>query len=380
VDRIAIIRSTYTPFGGVERVTLNLIKGLLAKGMRVDLLTMPGQKWPVDNARLTIKILGISHGHRLLTTWAFNRGVTRYLGVKNYDVILSLDKVALFTHLHAGGGSHKAFLRIKNRSSTPLSRFFRKFSLFHRHTLYLEHKGFHNPLLKKVRCNSRLVKKDIQADYGVPAEKLVVIPSDIRWRAMTDVYANKNAVAAKLQAKHQIHPNWNCLLFLGSGFSRKGLDIAIRGLKQTPPNYHLLVVGKGSTSEYLKLAAALGIRQRVHFLGPQPEGWRYASLCKALVLPSRYDPFGGAAAEAHAMGIPVLISDKTGYMDYIIPDQNGVVCALSAGEAAVAKVFQELVHLIDHPVWSPDQLRAQARQLDETEVLNLLLTQFLDVQ
>ena len=95
------------------------------------------------------------------------------------------------------------------------------------------------------------------------------------------------------------------------------------------PEYHLLVVGKGSVGRYAKLSVELDIQERVHFLGPQPDGWRYASLCKALVLPSRYDPFGGAAAEGNAMGVPVLISDMTGYIDYVIPNQNGIIFSKS---------------------------------------------------
>ena len=86
--------------------------------------------------------------------------------------------------------------------------------------------------------------------------------------------------------------------------------------------YHLIVVGKGVSRPYLKLALSLGIKERVHFLGPQPAGWRYATLCKVLILFSQYDPFGGAAAEGHAMGAPVLVSDKTGYSDMVLHGQK----------------------------------------------------------
>ena len=48
--------------------------------------------------------------------------------------------------------------------------------------------------------------------------------------------------------------------------------------------YHLIVVGKGVSRPYLKLALSLGIKERVHFLGPQPDGSRYTTLCKALIL------------------------------------------------------------------------------------------------
>jgi UDP-glucose:(heptosyl)LPS alpha-1,3-glucosyltransferase len=377
MDQITIIRSTYSPYGGVERVALNLIKGLLDRGVKVTLLTLAGQNWPLVSDKLTIVSLGLHRGHRLLTAWTFNHDVTRYLSKNSSDIIFSLDRVIPCTHIHAGGGTHKTFLMTKNAYSGRIARAFRRFSLFHRYMLYLEIKGFENPLLRLVRCNSHLVKEHIQADYSVPMEKLMVIPSSIRWQAIGEVYVDRENVADQLRRKHNIHAKWRCLLFLGSGFSRKGLDIAIKGMKSFDAGYHLLVVGKGSIRKYLRLSADLGLSSRVHFLGAHPDGWRYATLCKALVLPSRYEPFGGAAAEGHAMGVPVLISDKTGYSDFVIPGENGVILKTSADDAAIEAAFRSLEKLIAAPIWSPIQLRNHARQLDDAIILDRLLNQFL---
>lgn len=377
MKRITVVRSTYSPFGGVERVALNLIKGLLAAGVQVTLLTLPGQRWPVVSDKLNIVGLGLGRGHRLLTAWAFNYGVISYLSRNPCDIIFSLDRVIPCTHIHAGGGTHKNFLRIKNAYSSRLSRVFRRFSLFHHYTLYLERKGFENPLLRMVRCNSQLVKEDIQADYDVPSDKLVVIHSSIRWQAMEDVFNDGKAVADQLRVKHHIDPQWYCLLFLGSGFSRKGLDIAIKGLRALDPVYHLLVVGKGATGPYSRMAAELGLSKRIHFLGPQPDGWRFAVLSKALVLPSRYEPFGGAAAEGHAMGVPVLISDKTGYRDFVISGENGIILKTPTNDRAIDAAFRSLVELIEKPRWTPIQLRYHAGQLDDAVIMDRLFVEFL---
>lgn len=377
MDQITIIRSTYSPYGGVERVALNLIKGLLAMGVKVTLLTLPGQNWPITSNKLTIICLGLHRGHRLMTAWTFNRGVAKYVSKNPCGIIFSLDRVIPCTHIHAGGGTHKAFLKIKNINSGRISSAIRSFSLFHRYTLYLERKGFDNSLLRLVRCNSQLVKEDILADYGVPVEKLMVIPSSIRWQVMGEVFDDRNAVADQLRRKHNIDSQWRCLLFLGSGFSRKGLDIAIKGMKALDAVYHLLIVGKGSTRQYIRLTARFGLSGRIHFLGAQPDGWRYATMCKGLVLPSRYEPFGGAAAEGHAMGVPVLISNKTGYRDFVKPGENGVILKASADDKAIEAAFRALKGLIENPMWTPIQLRNHARQLDDAVILDRLLTQFL---
>lgn len=377
MKRIAIVRSTFSPYGGVERVALSIVEGLLKKGASVTLMTFPGQPWPVKDPNLHVVTLGLFRTHRLIQALSFEQAVTRYLKRHAFDCIFSLDKVTCFTHLHAGGGTHKTFLRIRSGYSNRLSNFLRRFSLFHHYTLYLEKKGFQNPRLQRVRCNAEMVRRDIRSDYGVPAEKMCVIHSGIRWQAMGDTFDDRNAVGDALRRQHRIAAGWQCLLFLGSGFDRKGLDIAIRGLAGLPEIAHLLVVGKGATGPYQRLAANLDLSGRVHFLGARPQGWRYAACCRALVLPSQYDPFGGAAAEGHAMGIPVLVTDTTGFADYVIPGENGVILANPMTEATIRAGFAALWDLIQHPRLSPDELREHVRCLDDDAILERLLTEFL---
>jgi UDP-glucose:(heptosyl)LPS alpha-1,3-glucosyltransferase len=354
-----------------------LIRGLLHKGVDVTLLTLPGQRWPLVDKNLKVIPVGIGYGNRLLQAWSFNRGVNEYLRSCGQTTILSLDKVTTFTHLHAGGGTHKTFLKLRRRYSGPIVDFFRRTSPFHRYLLHVEKKGFESPKLVKVRCNSEMVREDVQQEYGVPSEKLVVIHSGIRWKAMQEAFDGRQRIAAVLRQKHGIDPAWRSLLFLGSGFDRKGLDIAIQGLSVMPSAYHLIVVGKGATGTYARLAARLGVGDRVHFIGPQPDGWQYAALCKAMVLPSQYDPFGGAAAEGHAMGIPVLVSDKTGYADRVVHGLNGVIIPTPMKQPQIEAAFADLHKLIESPTWSPEMLREHAHQVDDDVILERLLREFI---
>lgn len=375
-DEIVMVRSTYTSFGGVERVALSLVTGLLQRGVKIKVLSMPCQQWPLTDPNLKIVNLGLSRGHRLLKAWAFNHAVNRYLNQYPCDFILSLDKVTQFTHLHAGGGTHKAFLEIKKKYASKPARFFLKLSLFHRYTVYLERKGFENPRLKMVRCNSRMVMDTIVRDYGVDPAKLALVHSGIRWKEMQEAFMFREQLGQALCRENQIDPQWKSLLFIGSGFMRKGLDIAIRGLSAMSPEYHLMVVGKGTPRPFQRLSTALGLSERVHFLGPQPNAWRFASFCKAVVLPSRYDPFGGASAEGHAMGLPVLVSDKTGYADWVEHGENGIIIATPMSVERIRRSFAALQNLIEQPLWSPDQLRQHARNVDDDVILDQLLEKF----
>ncbi|HUU39472.1 MAG TPA: glycosyltransferase family 4 protein [Desulfatiglandales bacterium] len=363
----------------MERTALSTIKGLLNRGVKVTLLTWPCQNWPISHIDLRIVQLGIHWGNRFLKSWMFNWAVNRYLSTNPFEYIFSFDRASQFTHLHAGGGTHKTFLRIKNESSNIAVRMFRKASLFHAYTLYMEKKGFSNPRLKKVRCNSNLVKDDIRQNYYIDQDKLQVIHSSIDWKEIGTAFQQKSIIATELYRRHDISPEWKCLLFLGSGFSRKGLDIAIEGLRVLPESYHLVVVGKGSPRIYLSRALKLGLLDRVHFLGAQEKGWKYASICKALVLASFYEPFGGAAAEAQAMGLPVLVSDKNGYMDWVIPGKNGLILESPITNDKIHNAFKRLVELIENPKMTPEQIRQYIKDLDNEVILEKLINEFLEI-
>jgi UDP-glucose:(heptosyl)LPS alpha-1,3-glucosyltransferase len=376
INKIAVVKSSYSPYGGLEVRTAELVKRILATGIKINLLTLPRQKWPISHPNLKIIPLGSLIKNRLWQLWRFERSVCNHLSAHSFKAVFSLDRVSCFTHFSAGEGSHKTFLRVKNSNSSAAARLFRKISLFHAYTLYIEKKGFHNPQLKKIHCNSRMAAKDIGDDYLVDSEKFQVIYNGVNWREIGNAFNNRAVIGEELLKAHGLDSSNNLLLFLGSDFARKGLDIAIKGLVFLPGSYHLIVVGKDSCRAYMRQAEKLGLTKRVHFLGPQAQGWRYASICKAMILPSRYDPFPGAAAEAQAMGIPVLVSENTGYAELISQGRNGIILK---NYEDIKQAFTNLQYLIEDPSMSPSQIREAISHLDNDIIMGKIIRDFLEI-
>jgi UDP-glucose:(heptosyl)LPS alpha-1,3-glucosyltransferase len=363
MKRVAIVRSSYTPYGGVERICLEVVERLLKEKIAVTILTFNSDPWPLRHEELRIVSLRSSARGRFRKTFRFNRLVGKYLDDHEFDRIFSFDRISSFTHIHAGG-THKAFLKIDNEKRNFISRILRKISFFHNYCLFLEKKGFFNPKLKRIQCCSEMVMKDIRQDYRVSNEKLIVIHNGIQWGEIGHFFDNRRFTAEELSRKHNLKKDSRYLLFLGSGFFRKGLKEAIDGLAVMPENYKLLVVGKGSPNRYIKNAKRMGLQNRIHFLGPQPDGWRYAAICEALVLPSLYEPFGIAAAEAQAMGLPVLVSDRTGFAELVIPGETGVIWKISDGKEGLKQSFFRLGDLIQRPKMASHEIREGIRRLD----------------
>nr|WP_240897464.1 glycosyltransferase family 4 protein [Kineococcus vitellinus] len=106
----------------------------------------------------------------------------------------------------------------------------------------------------------------------------------------------------------------------------------------------LLIAGEGPDRARMeRLAEHLGLAHRVRFVGHVPLGDRFAWLAAAdaVVMPSRYETFGMVAAEAMAVGTPVvafdipclrgLVSDRTGRR---VPAFDVAALAAAIGELA----------------------------------------------
>lgn len=87
----------------------------------------------------------------------------------------------------------------------------------------------------------------------------------------------------------------------------KGLDNAIRMLGHLPPEWHLVVMGDGSSkADLISLAQSLRLQDRVHLL-PYRKGARaFLPQAQVVVIPSRQEGFSLVAIEAQAAGTPVV--------------------------------------------------------------------------
>ena len=92
---------------------------------------------------------------------------------------------------------------------------------------------------------------------------------------------------------------------IGSLIRRKGQDVLLRAFSLLGParNVHLLIVGDGPEQANLeRLAAELGLRARVHFLGYSDDIGGICAASNIVALASRRDSFGLVLAEAGYLG------------------------------------------------------------------------------
>lgn len=105
--------------------------------------------------------------------------------------------------------------------------------------------------------------------------------------------------------------------FIGRFAAKKNLEVAIRAIAAAPDAVWLIVAGDGPPDYAMALrtlARDCGVGQRVEWLGFVGGEAKEAFFERidVLLMPSDYECFGMAAAEALVRGIPVLLTASTG--------------------------------------------------------------------
>lgn len=138
----------------------------------------------------------------------------------------------------------------------------------------------------------------------------------------------------------------------------KGVDVAIRALKELPDHIVLWVIGDGPERLALqRTAESLGVHTRTRFCGLQTDVSPFMQTADCLVCPSVWEEAAGLVIlEALACGLPVIGSSVGGIPEFITPDQTGFL--FPAGDhMALAHRITQLCS--STPLW--DNMRAQAR-------------------
>jgi glycogen synthase len=154
----------------------------------------------------------------------------------------------------------------------------------------------------RVIAVSAHLKQQLVDRYGVPAGKIRVIYNAVRPSERLAVLSRSRKI----------------VLYLGRLAAMKGVDTFLRAAARVAPaepNALFVVAGEGPEfGRLLMLATHLGISERVLFLGKVTDEERATLLASAsvFVLPSVVEPFGIAAAEAMAAGIPAIVSKTSG--------------------------------------------------------------------
>lgn len=189
---------------------------------------------------------------------------------------------------------------------------------------------------------SAALGRDIAA-LGITADKIHVHYTGLdhgRFRVTPRAQALKTLAAA---AGLDLPEGAPLVVCPGALIAIKGQALAIAALAQLP-QAHLALAGVGPDEATLRAQAeALGLRERVHFMGQVSHDVLpvLMSAAAAVVLPSEREGLANVWVEALACGAPLVIPDIGGAREVVRDDSAGRIVARDSG--AIAEALRALI-------------------------------------
>jgi UDP-glucose:(heptosyl)LPS alpha-1,3-glucosyltransferase len=295
--------------GGTERDLYRTAEGLRDLGHDVHLFCAEfGVEAPRGTFAHRIPVLPFGRTAQL---WSAARCGPETIRRHDCDIVINFGRIIDQDVVRSGGGTHLGYLERLTKEDRIQRRLWYRFSIYHRTLLALEERQFAIARYKKVIAVSEQVKRDVMEHYPVPAERIIVLYNGVdqerfhpslrdRWRC-------------HIRRELSIPERSPMVLFVGSGFRRKGLErlLAAWTLPKMQHAY-LLVVGDDARIGYYKDRAKALAGDRIVFAGRQAAVERYYGAADAVALPSIQEAFGNVVLEGLACGLPVIVARGVG--------------------------------------------------------------------
>jgi glycosyltransferase involved in cell wall biosynthesis len=176
----------------------------------------------------------------------------------------------------------------------------------------------------KVICCSDYMVQHVKWAFGLPPDKLVMIPNGVN----AEIYAKNKENLAQFRNKYAL-PEEKIVLFVGRLVYEKGVHVLVNAAPKVleKTNAKFIIVGNGYMKDQLStLANGMRLAHKIMFTGfLDDETLRKLQRCADVsVVPSLFEPFGIVALEAMAARSPVVVSDTGGLSEIVNHDIDGV--------------------------------------------------------
>lgn len=369
--KLALIRRQFSATGGAELYLQRLLPALAQKGHELHLFA---ETWDEQPAGVALHPIRIS-GTRAQKPLRFAEAVQNAVAKDKFDCIFSLERTLKQDVYRAGDGVHRVWLERRRQFAPWWKKPFVGAGVFHRNMQALEAQSFNPANTRRIIVNSEMVKQEILEHFSFPAERIHLVRNGV------DIERFQSADRAAARARFGAKDDEYLLLFVGSGWERKGLKYVLRAVSafqgnellqglaegtnqfreaktgremleglvegvrgfgdatqeivarlkaaengtepasrqgsRHPPRVKLLVVGKGNEPANAPPNAI--------FAGPMANVEQAYAAADLFVFLPIYEPSANVVFEALAAGLPVVTSVQNGASELIEDKVNGTV-------------------------------------------------------
>lgn len=312
--KLGFVLYDYFPFGGLERDCFRIASLCAERGHEITFFT---RTWQGEQpAHMKVELFG-RHG---LTIPARNRAFVRQLATAlprhQLDGVIGFNKLPGLDVYYGADPCYAAELEKKPVWKRWLPRY-RQYVEFERAVFS---RGGHTVVLQYIPRDIPLYKKF----YGTE-DRFHVLPPNARHHNFT--VADQPAARRRVREANGWAPDDLLVLLVGSDFQRKGLDRSICALaaldEPLRKRTRLAVLGRDEPGRFTRLAAQLGVGERVHFLGGRHDVPDWMLAADLMTHPARSENTGSVLVEALSFGLPELVTEVCGYASHITTARAG---------------------------------------------------------
>ena len=314
--RVAFAIFKCFPHGGVARDLRKIASECLARGhaVRIYAMTWQGEFLPGADV-VTLPTRGV-RGH--VRQRRFAAAVARQLRAHPVDLAVGMNKMPGIDVYYAGDSCFVAKARTQRPWVYRLTARYRHFAAFERAVFAADGHA-------RILAISPRETAIYMSTHGTPARRFHPLPPGLeRDRAAADDHA-----AGAVRRELGVGAHERLLLFVGSGFVKKGLDRALRGLAALPDGLRartrFLVAGADRANRFRRLARQLGVVRQVRFLDGRDDVPALLRAADGLVLPAYDENTGTVILESAVAGLPALVTSNCGYASYVAEHDTGIV-------------------------------------------------------
>jgi glycosyltransferase involved in cell wall biosynthesis len=316
--------------GGVEKMSLDLARGLVERGHTITVLSLDQEleksffEWPEKVSWVKLGIGNPNKKNNVLIRIRRIRAIRDVVKSGDFDAAVGF-QIGSFALLKSALFGLKIRTIAAERNAPTLFKYISngKFKRF-----------FSNIILSSADCIAVQFEDYKKLYPRFLHNKIKVTP---------------NWVANQINVNRELDPKVVKILFIGRLTFQKNVSVLIEALEYLPTKFQLSIVGDGPEIEWLKKLSS-GFPQRVEFYAPSTDLSALYRSANVFCLTSRWEGFPNVIAEALSYGLPCVgFRECSGIPQLIHDNQNGFTANKMGDPKSLAEALTAASHIKSRP-------------------------------
>jgi len=354
--RFAFCIFKYFPYGGIQRDMMKIARECLDRGHDVKVFTL---RWEAPAAPdLDVEVVSIAGLNRHSQYEHFAESVHLAVAGERFDLVVGFNKMPGLDVYYAGDS---CYIEKALSQRSPWYRMLPRFKSFCK----AERAVFDRSSKTEILTISDVEVPMYRQHYRTPAARFHPLPPGIeKDRIAPD---NAHEIRRELRREFGISEDGLVVLFIGSGFIKKGLDRALLAVAALPKalreRTHMFVLGRDKGEAFERMTMRLGLTEQVTiFAEGRDDVPRFLFAADALLHPAYDETAGMVIIEAMLAGLPAVVTKSCGYARYLAEFDAGIVLPAPFSQATLDRALVELLTSHKRETWRQNGMQAKQRQ------------------